>query len=701
MRPRTLLLLGAAAALACRSQPASLRFPGAPVVLVSIDTLRSDHLPAYGYREVETPYLDRFRADAILFRHAYSPCPMTLPAHVTMLTGEQPFAHGVRSNVGFTFRADAHPSLPVLLKGRGYATGAAVSSYVLRPETGLRAAFDDYEASLDPRPGAAFAEYQRPGGTTAGFARQWVGEHKAQPFFFFLHLYEPHVPYDPPQPFATRFRLPYDGEIATADAILGGFLDELRRLRLYDKAIVIVTSDHGEGLGDHGEDQHSILLYREALQVPLLVKLPGSARAGETVDAPAELADLVPTLADLLGFEKPAAASGASLLRLGAQRTLYAETLYPRLQLGWSDLRSLVGERYHYIDGPRPELYDLVEDPRETRDLVATQGKVAAQMRSELLRYPAGPVRPGPVDPQAAERLAALGYVGTPRDPAAGPLPNPRDNLPALAAMREAARLAGDGRQREAARVLRGLVDKNPAMVDVWTKLGDLQLSIGSPEEAAAAYGEALRRGPLATADMVLALGQAELLRGRLAEAEAAARRALPALPGRAHVLLARVALGRGRLDEALSEADAARQADPQPSSDLLRAEVLLRRDDPAGAMKEVEAAERRATDLRIGSVYGLEFLRADTLARLNMTGAAEEAYEREIADFPDHLQAYANLAVLYFVQQKRAKVEPILRQMVSANPTEAARALAVKTLETIGEKQAAAAFRRRDPSGS
>jgi tetratricopeptide (TPR) repeat protein len=328
---------------------------------------------------------------------------------------------------------------------------------------------------------------------------------------------------------------------------------------------------------------------------------------------------------------------------------------------------------------------------------VTTQAAVAAQMRSELGRYPAGPLRPSEVDPQVAERLAALGYVGKPRDPGTGPLPNPRDNLPALGAIREAARLAADRRDREAVSLLRGLLDKNPAMIDVWMKLGDLHLSMGRPADAATAYGQALRRGPLVTADMVLALGQAELLRGRLDQAEAAARRALPSLPGRAHVLLARVALGRNRLDEALSEADAARQADPQPSSDLLRAEVLLRRNDPAGALAQVEAAARRATELRMASVYGLEFVRADAQARLNMTDAAEAAYQTEIAEFPDHLQAYANLAVLYSVQQKRDKVEPTLRQMVSANPNEAARALAVKTLETLGEKQAAAAFRRRD----
>src|SRR2546426_6206244 len=466
-----LLLFVEAASLSCRSGPASPRRADTPVVLISIDTLRSDHLPAYGYRGVETPHLDRFRRDAILFRHAYSPCPMTLPSHLTMLTGLQPPEHGVRNNIGFAFRSAAHPSLPTILKKQGYSTGAAVSSYVLRGETGLAAAFDSYEDSIDRGPGASFADFQRPGPTTEALAREWVQARKDAPFFFFLHLYEPHVPYDPPEPFRSRYPLAYDGEIAAADAIVGDFLDFLRNAGVYDRALIVVTSDHGEGLGDHGEAQHSILLYREALQVPLLLKLPGSSRAGESVDAPAQLADLVPTVTEALSLEAPPAAKGASLLRLPPSRSLYAETLYPRIQLGWSDLHSLVDERYHYIEGPRPELYDLVQDPGETRDLAAAQAAVAARMRNELARVPAGLTTPGEVDRAAAERLAALSYGGPPRQRGSGPLPNPRDNVHLLGRIRDGLRLADQKRFAEALAALRGVAAESPDMIEVWTKL--------------------------------------------------------------------------------------------------------------------------------------------------------------------------------------------------------------------------------------
>ena len=695
-RPAFVLLCAAAASLSCRSEPAHPRFPGAPIVLISIDTLRSDHLPAYGYRGVDTPALDRFRRDAILFRHAYSPCPMTLPSHVTMLTGLLPPAHGVRNNIGFAFRSAAHPSLPTMLRPKGYVTGAAVSSYVLRGETGLAAAFDFYEDSIDPRPGAAFADYQRPGATTAALAEQWLRQKKDGPFFFLLHLYEPHVPYDPPEPYRSRYPLAYDGEIATADAIVGQFLDFLRSAGAYERAVVMVTSDHGEGLGDHGEDQHSILLYREALQVPLFVKLPGSRRGGETVDAPAQLADLLPTVADLLGIGTPPGAKGDSLLRLPASRSLYAETLYPRIQLGWSDLRSLLDERHHYIEGPRPELYDLVQDPAETHDLVAAQPEVASRMRADLGSRPVGITAPADVDPATAEKLAALGYVGTPRRRGSGPLPNPRDNVRLLARIGDGLRLADERRFAEAAAALRSIVSESPDMIEVWTKLGDVSLQAGDAQEAARAYREALRRCPAPSVDMVLSLGQAELARGGLAEAVAAARQALDASPARAHELLGRVALARGKLDEAEAEARAVQRSRPQPSSGLLLAEVRIRRGDPAGALRILDEAERQAAELEMGRVHRADFLRGDALARLDRPVEAEAAYRREIEAFPDHLQAYANLAVLQFVQGRRDAVRKTLEDMARNNPGPPAYRLAAKTWDAFGDGKAAAAWRRR-----
>jgi arylsulfatase A-like enzyme/predicted Zn-dependent protease len=690
-----------ATTLACRRAPAPEIFPQAPVVLISIDTLRSDRLPAYGYAGVATPHLDRFRRDALLFESAWSPCPMTLPSHVTMLTGLLPPEHGVRNNVGFAFDGARHPHLPGLLKRRGYATGAAVSSYVLRGETGLAALFDEYEDSVDPRHGTGFADQQRAGRVSLSFARRWVDAQEARPFFYFFHIYEPHVPWDPPEPFRGRYPHPYDGEVAAADAVVGELLDHLRRIGVYDRAIVIVTSDHGEGLGDHGEEQHSILLYREAIQVPLLLKLPGNHRAGQRVNAPAQLADILPTVAELVGVEVPKTTSGRSLLKLGEDglepRMLYAETLYPRLHLGWSELHSVVDGRWHYVHGPRPELYDLARDPRETTDLVAREPEPRERLRAALGRVPTGESTPSRVDPAAAERLAALGYVGTVRDRAgSAPLPDPRDMLPQLGRMTEGFRLAAERRLDEAARVLGEVVRDQPANVEAWIRLGDVRLENGRAVEAANAYEEALARGGMEMGDIVVQLGHARLRGGQVAQAEAAAERALPSVPAKALELLARIDLARGRLDDARRHADAAPGTrNPQAAAWLVGAEVRTRQGDYAGALERLDDAESRARATGLDSVHNLEALRADALARSGRPREAEAAYRREIAAFPAHLVAHAHLAALLFAQGRRHEGRSVVEAMVASNPNPQARRVAVVTLEAVGDRAGASRFAR------
>ena len=341
------VLLGLLVVSCGRAQGGVPTSPKAPVILISIDTLRADHLPAYGYTKIRTPFIDAFVKDSWLFENAYTPCPMTLPAHTTMLTGELPPEHGVRNNLGFVFDGDHHFNLPFYLKKQGYATGAAVSSYVLRYETGLGHIFDYYDDSVGPTPGVDSVRYRRPGDKTEIFARDWIAKHASEPFFFFFHIYEPHRPWDPPEPFKSLYGATYDGGVASADPIIGTFIADLKKLGVYDRAIVILVGDHGEGLGDHGEEQHSILLYRDVLHVPMIVKFPGEFGAGRRIGVPAQLSDIVPTVDAVLGLPTPKEVSGTSLLDIDgkgrAVRVIFGETLFPRLQLGWS--RSPLGHR--------------------------------------------------------------------------------------------------------------------------------------------------------------------------------------------------------------------------------------------------------------------------------------------------------------------------------------------------------------------
>lgn len=254
------LLLAAAGAGCGRTPPAAVRIP---VVVVSVDTLRADHLPVYGYRGVQTPALDALGRDSIVFTNAYSNVPLTLPSHAALLTGLLPFENGVRDNIGFRL-APARRTLATLLQSASYATGAAVSSYVLRADRGLAAGFDYYDDSMPNNP-----TRERAGMESAAALAKWGGAVRDRPLFLFLHIYEPHAPYTPPEPFASRYAsAPYDGEIAAADAAVGSFVDFLKRAGLYDRAILVFLSDHGEGLGDHGEEEHGVFLYREALRVP-------------------------------------------------------------------------------------------------------------------------------------------------------------------------------------------------------------------------------------------------------------------------------------------------------------------------------------------------------------------------------------------------------------------------------------------------
>jgi len=669
------------------------------VILISVDTLRSDRLPVYGYHGVETPSLDALRRDSILFQRAYSNCPMTLPSHLSILTGLLPTEHGVRNNIGYRFERGKVRTLAAALREKGYRTGAAVSSYVLRSDTGIDDGFDFYEDSIPVAAAGAVSEHHRPGGETLKYALEWLARepHSAKPPFLFFHIYEPHAPYAPPEPFRSRYRDPYDGEIASADAIVGQLIARLKALGLYDRAAIVFLSDHGEGLWQHGEDQHGILLYREALQVPLLVKLPGGEKHGTSVSRPVSLTSVYPTVLALVGVELPAEQASRSLLHEGAPAdAIYSETLYPRIHLGWSDLRSLTGERFHYIDGPRPELYDLPADAAEQHDLASTDRRAAAALRKELEAYPSAIAAIQAVDPEEAAKLAALGYVGTPRN-RSGPLPNPRDMIGQLADIKSAFRLAEQGHYDQAVPAFQRLLATNPRLADARSKLGEILVESGRYDEAIALYKEALGNSERFSPDLALALGFAYLKAGQPQRSIEHARLAMTVSPREAHELLARSYAALRQWGPAEEHARAAIDlGDRQPTSILLLAEIERSEGKLQGALATIAVAERRANDLEVPHLYGIDYLRGDLLARLDRPDEAATAYRREIDRSPQHLQSYANLAIIERIEGKGAESERVLEEMVRRNPHRGAYELAAKTLEAFDDRQAAARFRSR-----
>jgi len=659
-----------------------------PVILITIDTLRSDHLPVYGYHDVETPAIDAFRNDAILFERAFSHVPLTLPSHTTMFTGRLPFENGVRDNIGFHLDPKV-PTLASLLKGNGYATGAAVSAFVLRRETGINRGFDFYDDNIDPaNNGGNVGKVQRKGDETAELAKKWIGEHQSQPFFFFLHLYEPHTPYEPPEPFRSRFKSAYDGEIASADAILGDFFAYLKQEGIYDKALIILLSDHGEGLGDHKETEHGIFLYRETLQVPLMMKLPGDAMKGVSIATPVELVDVFPTIA---GMTDTAAQSshGVSLLELidgkNPHRQIYSETLFPKFHYGWSDLHSLIDGDRHYIQAPRPELYDLAGDSAEKHNLVDDDRRSFVAMRTAIAPMIHANVTPSAVSQEEQQKLAALGYIGSTAATSDENLPDPKDKVGMSEDLRRAFELHSAGKYEEALPVLQKLVKENPRMLDVWDIMARDLDSLGRTDEAIEAAKSGLRISPNTT-HLALMIAKMSIDAGRLGEAQAHAELAVKDEPSVAHDILARVALARNDYATAEREANLCLESRDRASALLTLARIELQRKNYPKALDDCNRAIAFLESRKGSAVNGLFFLRGDILARMERYPEAEESFRKEIELFPRDPQPYKNLILLLVSEARTDEATKLVFQLIDKSPTPPAYAAVSTTLRTVGD---------------
>jgi arylsulfatase A-like enzyme len=413
--------------------------PPLGVLIVTLDTTRADYLSAYGSGRVWTPSLDRLAADGVVFEQATTVAPLTLPAHCSLFTGLLPPRHGIRDNASGSLAAH-HQTLAEVLQRRGFETAAFVGSAVLSADRGLEAGFEVYHDGISKGGPAVGRGLQRPADHVVDEALGWLEVRNDRPFFLWVHLYDPHAPYEPPEPFRTAYADPYAGEIAFADAQIGRLLGVLERRRLLDRTAVVVAGDHGESLNDHGENGHGIFIYQSVIRVPLIVRVAGVPP--RRVPEVTRLVDIMPTVLDLVAAPT-VPSDGVSLVAAmtGAGRTLdleaYSESLYPE-QFGWSPLRSLRYGHFKLIEAPRPELYDLQADPAEQHNIHDERPAAAAMMSRRLsvmtrqlaspheTRDPVGP------PPESVERVAALGYVGAARtspNRAGQPLPDPKDHI--------------------------------------------------------------------------------------------------------------------------------------------------------------------------------------------------------------------------------------------------------------------------------
>jgi arylsulfatase A-like enzyme/uncharacterized membrane protein YozB (DUF420 family)/Flp pilus assembly protein TadD len=699
-----------------------------PIVFISIDTLRADRLPLYGSTRIQTPNIDRLAADGALFENAYAHSPQTLPSHTSILSGQLPFEHGVRDNVGFVVKRGQR-FLQQDLKDAGYATGAFVSAYVLRQQTGFNQGFDTFDDRLPPvSPEEPLGQVQRKGEQTVAAAIRWidtqpVAEGTGARFFLFTHIYEPHTPYTPPERFKDVD--PYDGEVEYADEIVGRLLDHLRSRRLYDAATIVLFADHGEGLGDHGEEEHGIFLYRETTHVPLVIKLPGSRGAGRRVATPVQHIDLVPTVLELAGAgarsprsglpaEARSAKAGRSLLPLieGTgdieAANIYSEALSPRYHFGWSELYSLSDDRYRFIRAPKDELYDLAQDPKEAASIAEQRPQVRSAMRSALEGMIGGASVTAPAAVSAADRekLAALGYVGT-QSSASLQLPgdrlaDPKDKIDTLKDYRRAMRLMGERKYGEASALFSRILARDRDMNDAWLQLAEAENRQGRAEQALSAYKEVVSRDPKNAAALT---GAASVLLagGRVDEAKAHAELAVDVAPAISHEMLARIAIRQNDEAAARRHAELAQQADPSlPMVAFIDGVILHERGQFAQAAQRLLEA-KRAMSSRTEQLPDVNYLAADSLARLERYSEAEPLFRAELSVFPAHVRARAGLAMLYKATGRDAEAERAIADLLRLSPTREGIDTAAQLWTMFGEPARAAAVRAqlREPRGT
>ncbi len=648
------LLLPVASCARFRRQPSAAGFN---LLLVTLDTVRADHVGAYGYARAETPALDRLAGEGVRFAQASAPVPLTAPSHASILSGLLPPDHGLRAN-GVGRFPGGPPTLATRLGAAGYRTGAFIGAFVLDHRFGLDRGFDRYDDDI-PRDAVAGLDARRPGRVVVDRALAWLAEDASKPFFAWVHLYDAHAPYTPPEPFATRFAsAPYDGGIAEADIQVGRLLAELERRGLAARTVVAVAGDHGEELGEHGELTHGLLVYEPGLRVPLIVRAPGVLPRGWVVRTPVSLADVGPTLAGLL--ELPlAAASERGGNRRDLSRPLrrhqepepadlYAESYYGT-SFGWSPVTCIRRGDLKYIEAPRPELYDLAADPGERANLVAARSRDARELKAALAAMSAAGTAPEAAhdapDAETRARLRSLGYLaGAAFGPAeGGARKDPKDAVVLFRAFEEAHAAFMSGRTDDARRRYEELVSADPANPVFIGQLAELCRHTGDPARAVELYRRAVAIAPAdRDARYNLAVTLQEAGRGEEAfEALSAAIKLDPARPEAHNALGIALAL-RGDLAGARAELERTVELDPHDARAFNNLGNVLR------DLKRPDDAERAyARAAELSPAYPDPLNGLGTLeVRRGRPALGVPYFERALALAPGFHEARLNLAI-------------------------------------------------------
>ena len=627
------------------------------VVLITLDTTRADHLSCYSPRGARTPHLDALARRGVRFSHATAQVPLTLPSHACIMTGAYPEVHGLRDMGGFVL-AKSNPTIATITQSAGFATAAFVGSLVLGKRLGFANGFETYD---DDMPGQG-AEGQLPGifperraQAVSDRAIAWLRKNGGKKrFFLWVHYYDPHAPYDPPEPYRNRYSKDlYSGEIAYMDEQVGRLLDAIQQMSLRSRTLVVAIGDHGESLGEHGEMNHGVFLYDSTLHVPLIVAGPG-VPAGKVIDEQVRSIDVMPTILGFLRLAPGTRAQGTSLWPLiqrgsrVASDYAYLETLYPRTYLGWSELRGVRTDKWAFILAPRPELYDLQSDPAEVHNIAAGHPEVAGALRAKtlsLVGLSSGreELVPSALDERTREQLNALGYVsaGTPREIDLGTAaPDPKDRVEVLKTLDSAGALLSRERYSEAAESMKRCLLRDPTNplahiylataldkmgdyrreVEVYqdalghkietdeidSRLGKAYLHLGELDKAAEAMTRAVALNPM-DFDSFRNLGTAQLQLGHVDEAEKAFKAITVQNSGYAAAWngLGLVAVQRNDADTARRDFEKAIEAGPDEVEPLLNLGLLYQKSgDKRLAVHYYEMFLRKAPAAQYGGMF-------------------------------------------------------------------------------------------------
>ncbi len=658
------------------------------VILITLDTTRADHLGCYGYRHATSPNIDALARGGVLFTQAASPAPLTLPAHSSILTGMYPTYHGVRVN-GNTALSQAQHTLAEVFSEKGYDTGAFIGAFVLDGRWGLNQGFDVYDDRFDLKKykHLDLGTVQRPGNEVMDAALDWLEGHKQDPFLAWIHLYDAHTPYEPPEPFFSTHGAGglvglYDGEIAFVDEQVGRCVSWLRANGIDRKTVLIIMGDHGEGLGSHGEGTHGYYVYDYALHVPFLVVTPFAELAGVRVDSQVSAVDVFPTVLELSGIDVTGEVHGRSLLpvmfdpRRDDNVYAYGESMTPNLQFGWSSLHSLRSSRYKLIKAPRPELYDLTVDPGERTNVFKRHPALADELMGRLDRLIAETSRDAPepetadLDEETLERLAALGYVGAPVAPrvsdTAEPLADPKDKLRVFSAVQQAGELIVADEYDDAAELLELALREDPKMPQARLMLAGSYSELDRTREARELFDLVLEDDPTSVQALV---GVANLLmrEGSTEDVIALCRQTL-SLDERnmqAYALLGDVYAGQGKPAEALPHFEKAVEIQPKLTRNRLNlASSLIE-------VKQYERAEALLTEI-------IEDSPRFPLAQHNLGLLYEEqgrlqearsAYAAEVSAYPPRYKTRFNLGKVLFQLGDREGALEQMREVIRIAP--------------------------------